>query len=212
MKVNSTALEQVNVLTYLGANIAPDGECRSDIKKRLAIATDVLSKLKPVLKNRGITKKSKWRLVKALVWPVATYGCESWTLRKADEMKLNAFENNCARRVLRVPWTAKETNVAVWERLQEKPELLQSVKARKLGYFGHIMRQESLSIENAVITGLVPGNRSRGRPAMAWIDNIAEWTGMGGAQLVQGKKNRNKFRDLSSSSFKSVPPSVTMKD
>ena len=74
------------------------------------------------------------------------------------------------------------------------------------------MRQESLSIENAVITGLVPGIRSRGRPAMAWIDNIAEWTGMGGAQLVQGKKNRNKFRDLSSSSFKSVPPSVTMKD
>src|SRR5437899_1065228 len=104
-------------------------------------------------------------------------------------MKLNAFENNCARRVLRVPWTAKETNVAVWERIQEKPELLQSVKARNLE---HIMRQESSSIENAVITGLVPGNRSRGRPAMAWIDNIMEWTGMGGAQLVQATKIRNK--------------------
>ena len=123
IKANGTALEQVTVFQYLGANITCDGECRSDIKKRLAIATDVLAKLKPILKNRGITNKSKWRLVKALVWPVATYGCESWTLRKADEMKLTAFENNCARRVLRVPWTAKVTNVAVWERLNEISEL-----------------------------------------------------------------------------------------
>ena len=78
--------------------------------------------------------------MKALVWPVATYACESWTLRKADEMKLTAFENNCARRVLRVPWTAKVTNVAVRERLNEISELLQSIKARKLRYFGHVMR------------------------------------------------------------------------
>ena len=103
IKVNGTALEQVEVFQYLGANITCEGECRSDIRKRLAIATDVLAKLKPVLKNRGITIKSKWRLVKALVWPVATYWCESWTLRKVDDMKLTAFENNCTRRVLRIP-------------------------------------------------------------------------------------------------------------
>src|SRR5688572_9860172 len=101
-------------------------------------------------------------------------------------MKLSAFENNCARRVLRMPWTAKVTNVEVWERLHENSELLQSIKTRKLGYFGHIMRQESLSIENVIITGLVSGNRSRGRPATAWIDNIVEWTGLRGAQFVQG--------------------------
>ena len=113
IKVNGTALEQVEVFQYLGANITCEGECRSDIRKRLAIATDVLAKLKPVLKNRGITIKSKWRLVKALVWPVATYGCESWTLRKVDDMKLTAFEINCARRILRIPWTDKVTNVEV---------------------------------------------------------------------------------------------------
>ena len=172
----------------------------------------MLAKLKPILKNRGITNKSKWRLVKALVWPVATYGCESWTLRKADEMKLTAFENNCARRVLRVPWTAKVTNVAVWERLNEISELLRSIKARKLRYFGHVMRQESLSIENVVITGLVPGNRSRGRPAMAWIDNIADWTGMGGAQLVQETKNREQWKHISSATSRSAPLSLSMKD
>ena len=81
----------------------------------------------------------------------------------------------------------------------------------KKPYFGHITRQESLNIEKAVITGLVPGNRSRGRPAMAWIDNIVKWTSMGGTQLVQATKIRNNWRDISSFS-RSVPPSVTMKD
>jgi hypothetical protein len=210
IKVNGTALEQVDVFQYLGANITSEGECRSDIRKRLAIATDVLAKLKPIWKNRGITITSKWRLVKALVWPVATYGCESWTLRKADEMKLTAFENNCARRVLRIPWTAKVTNVEVWERLQENSEFLNSLKVRKLRYFGHIMRQESPSIENIVITGLVPGKRSRGKPATAWIDNISEWTGLRGVQLVQATRNRVQWRVLSCRSR--VQPSAPTKD
>src|SRR6188508_3725614 len=99
-------------------------------------------------------------------------------------MKLTAFENNCARRVLRIPWTAKVTNVEVWERLQENSEFLNSLKIRKLRYIGHIMRQKSPSMENMVITGLVPGKRSRGKPATAWIDNISEWTGLRGVQLV----------------------------
>ena len=210
IKVNGTALEQVEVFQYLGANITCEGECRSDIRKRLAIATDVLAKLKPVLKNRGIAIKSKWRLVKVLVWPVATYGCESWTLRKVDDMKLTAFENNCARRVLRIPWTDKVTNVEVWMRLQEKSELLQSVKSRKLGYFGHIMRQESPSIEHVVITGLVPGIRSRGRPATAWIDNILYWTGLHGAELIKATQNRELWRFLSC--HHCVPTSAPMKD
>ena len=90
----------------------------------------MLAKLKPILKNRGITNKSKWRLVKALVWPVATYGCESWTLRKADEMKLIAFEDNCARNCLRMAWTANVTNVVVWDRLNEISQLLRSLLKR----------------------------------------------------------------------------------
>ena len=100
----------------------------------------------------------------------------------------------------------------VWERLNENSELLQSIKTRKLGYFGHVMRQESLSIEKVVITGLVPGGRSRGRPAMAWIDNITDWTGMRSAQLVQAAYNRESWQNLSSSSSRSVPPSASMKD
>ena len=119
------------------------------------------------LYNISVSNHTRWRFVKALVWPVATCGCESWTLRQADEKKLTAFENNCVRRILRIPWTAKMTNIEVWTRIKPKPEFLQHIKARKLGYFGHIVRQDAFNIEAAVATGLLPGTRSRGRPATA---------------------------------------------
>ena len=105
-------------------------------------------------------------------------------MRKADCEKLVAFENNCARRVLQIPWTAKMTNEDVWKKLEELPGLLQHTKTRKLRYFGHVIRSDKATVENAVMTGLVPGVRSRGRPAAAWIDNIPEWTGLKGTQLL----------------------------
>ena len=88
-------LEQVNTFQYLGASIVAEVDCRADIKKRLAIASSTLANLKILFKSGAISNNLKWRLVKALVWPVAAYGCESWTLRKADEEKINSFENTC---------------------------------------------------------------------------------------------------------------------
>ena len=112
--------------------------------------------------------------------------------------------------MLRIPWAVKVANIDVWERLQENSELLQSVKIRKLGYFGHIIRQETLSIEKVVITGLVPGKRSRGRPATTWIDNIADWTGLHGARLVQATGDTVQWRFLSC--HHRVQPSASTKD
>ena len=134
--------------------------------------------------------------MKALVWPVAAYGCESWTLRKADEKKINSFENTCARRVLGISWVDKITNVTVWEKLKEKPSFLEHIKRRKLGYFGHIIRQQSHSIEAAVMTGLVPGTRSRGRPRTAWIDNIIDWSGLKGTQMLNAARDRGVWRNI----------------
>lgn len=187
-------LEVVDVFQYLGANISNNAECRTDIKKRLAMASSIITRLKPTLCNNLVSTNTKWRLVKALVWPVATYGCESWTLRKVDEQKILAFENKCARRLLRIPWTAKKTNEAVWEMLKEKPALLSHIKTRKLRYYGHIVRQEELSVEGAVMTGLVPGNRNKGKPRTAWLDNIANWTGLTGAQMLQMTRDRSVWR------------------
>ena len=130
------------------------------------------------------------------MWPVATYGCESWTLRKAEEKKISAFENKCARRILQIPWTAKMTNEAVWAKLGVKPELLNQVKTRKLSYFGHVLRQEKASIEQTIMTGLTPGTRRRGRPATAWIDNVTEWTQLKGSGLLSTVRDRKSWRSL----------------
>src|SRR5690349_10481932 len=107
-------------------------------------------------------------------------------------MKFNAFENNCARRVSRISWTDKGTNCLGMGISNENSELLQSVKTRKLENFGHITKHESLSIENVVINDLFPGNSNRARPATAWINNISDWTRLGGTQLVQATKDQQQ--------------------
>jgi len=119
----------------------------------------------------------KIRLMKALVWPVATYGCESWTLRKNEETSLGAFEMKGLRRMLRVSWTAKKTNEWVFNKAGVKRKLLDTVKARKLAYCGHTIRKQGGCLEKEIMQGTMPGARRRGRPRTAWMDNIKTWTG-----------------------------------
>ena len=110
--------------------------------------------------------------MKALVWPVATYGCESWTFRKNEETRLDAFQMKRLTRMLRVSWTAKKTNEWVLNKVGVKRTLLDTVKARKLAYYGHTMRKQGC-LEKDVMQGTMPGARRRGRPRTAWMDNIA---------------------------------------
>jgi len=115
--------------------------------------------------------------MKALVWPVATHGCESWTLKKQEERYIQAFENKCVRKILRIPWTMLMTTEQVYTMAGAESELLDHTKSRKLGYFGHVMRLPHDNIErSSVMTGLVEGIRGRGRPRVRWLDNIVAWT------------------------------------
>jgi len=124
--------------------------------------------------NRGITAEnreshnisisSKKRLMKALVWPVATYGCESWTLRKNEEIRLGAFEMKGLRKILRISWTAKKTNEWVLNKAGVKRELSDTVKARKLAYYGLTMRKQGNCLEKEIMQGTMPDVRRRGRP------------------------------------------------
>lgn len=191
---NGQVLEQVTSFKYLGADITEEADCSVEIKQRLGMAANVQGRLKMALKNKGVSKKTRWRLVQALVRPVATYGCESWTLRKVEEKRIMAFENKCARRTLQIPWTAKMTNEEVWAKLEEKPTLLQHVKERKLCFFGHIVRQEKNSLENACMTGLTSGSRGRGRPPICWFDNVLKWSGLSGSLLLKNAKDREQWR------------------
>jgi len=113
---------------------------------------------------------------KALVWPVATCGCEIWTLRENEETRLEAFEMKKLRKILRVSWTAKKTNEWVLNKAGVKRKLLDTVKARKLAY-GHTMRKQGNCLEKEIMQGTMPGVRRRGRPRTAWID-IKSWTGL----------------------------------
>ena len=115
----------------------------------------------------------------ALVWPVATYGCESWTLRKNEEGRLDAFEMKGLRKVLQVSWTAKKTNEWVLNKVGVKKKLLDTIKARKLAYYGHTMRKQGSCLEKEIMQGTMPGARRRGRPRTAWMNNIKTWTGQG---------------------------------
>ena len=139
---------------------------------------------------------TKIRLMKALVWPVAMYGCESWTFKKDDEKRISAFEMKCLRQVLRVSWMAKMTNEWVLETTGVSRSLLASVKEMKLAYYGHILRKQGDCLEKELIQGTTPGSRNRVRPKMTWIDNIKSWTGLLLTELTRKVEDRHQWRKI----------------
>jgi len=132
--------------------------------------------------------------LKALVWPVATDGCESWTLRKNEETRLEAFEMKGLRTILRVSWTAKKTNEWVLNKAGVNMELLDTVKARKIAYYGHKMRKQGNCLEKEIMQGTMPGVHRRGRPHTAWIDNVKSWTRLSVEESVRMTEDRDKWR------------------
>ena len=127
------------------------------------------------------------------MWPVASCGCESWTLRKNEEARLDAFEMKGLRKILRVSWTAKKTNEWVLNKAGVRKELLDSVKARKLAYYGHTMRKQGSCLEKEIMQGTMPCARRRGRPRTAWMDNIKTWTGLSIEESVRMTEDRDKW-------------------
>uniref|UniRef100_H3AYE5 Endonuclease-reverse transcriptase n=1 Tax=Latimeria chalumnae TaxID=7897 RepID=H3AYE5_LATCH len=154
-------MEIVSHFKYLGSIVREDGKCEQDIKTRIGMARTTLRKMKTLWKNRNISTQTKIRLVKALIWPVATFGCESWTLTKMLMKKIESCEMVSYRQAMKIPWTAKLTNEEVLQRAHETRNLLTSVTSRKLRHFRHMMRRECL--EKDVILGRVPRKRGRGR-------------------------------------------------
>jgi len=143
-------------------------------------------------KSHSILISTNIRLMKALVWPVATYGCENWTLRKNEETRLEAFEMKGLRKILRVLWIAKKTNEWVLNKAGVKRKLLDTVKAKKLAYYGHTMRKQGNCQE--IRQGTMPGACRQGRPCTAWIDNIKTWTGLPVEESIRMTEDRDKWR------------------
>ena len=130
--------------------------------------------------------------MKVLVWPVATSSYESWTLRKNEETHLDAFEIKGLRKILQVTWTTKKTNEWILIKAGVKRELLDTVKVRKLAYYGHTMRKQESCLEKEITQGTMPGAHRRGRPCMASMDNIKTWTGLSMEESIRMTKDRDK--------------------
>lgn len=144
--MGNIGVEVVQNYIYLGAQISNDGSCVQEIKRRIAMAKDATTRLNGIWKNRGISNNTKMRLVRALIFPIFLYGVETWTIKARERQRIDAFEMWCWRRMLRIPWTAKRTNVSILTQLRIKERLSKTCHQRVLSYFGHIMRRGDNSL------------------------------------------------------------------
>ena len=164
---------------FLGSKITAYGDCSHEIKTLLG--KKVMTNLDSILKSRDITLPTKVHLVKAMVYPVVMYGCKSWTVRKAERRRIDAFELCCWRRLLRVPWTARRSNQSILKEISPGCSLERLMLKLKLQYFGHLMRRVD-SLEKTLMLGGI-GGRRRGRQRMRWLDAITNSMGMSLSEL-----------------------------
>ena len=164
-------------LICLGSKITADGDCSHEIKRSLLLGRKVMTNLDSILKSRYITLPTKVLLVKAMVFPVVMYGCESWTMTKAERQKIDAFELWCWRRLLWVPWTARRSSQSILKEISPGCSLEGLILKLKLQYFGNLMQRVD-SLEKSLMLGGVGGRRRRGQHRMRWLDGITDSMGM----------------------------------
>ena len=165
-------METVRDFIFWGFKITTDGDHSHEIKRRLFLGRKAMTNLDTILKNRDITLPTKVRLVKAVVFPVVMYGCESWTVKKAECQRIDAFELWCWRRLLRFPWAARRSSQSILKEISPEYLLEGLMLNLKLKYFGHLI-QRADSLEKKLMLGKIEGSRRRGRQRRRWLDGIS---------------------------------------
>ena len=160
-------------LYFGGSKITADGDCSHEMKRHLLLGRKVMTNLDSIFKSRDITLPTKVRLVKAMVFPVVMYGCESWTIKKVEHWRIDAFELWCWRRLLRVPWTARRSNQSILKEISPGISLEGMMLKLKIQYFVHLMQRVD-SLEKTLMLGGIGGRRRRGQQGMRWLDGITD--------------------------------------
>ena len=172
-QIDGETVEAVTEFIFFGSKITADGGCRHEIKRPLLLVRKAMTRLDSVLKSRDITFPTKASLVKAMVFPIVMYGCESWTIKKTERRRIDAFELWCWRRLLRVPWTATRSNQSILKEINPEYSLEGLMLKLKLQYFGHLIRRTD-SLEKTLMLGKIKGGRRRGRQRMRWLNGITD--------------------------------------
>ena len=176
-KIDGEMMETVRAFIFLPSKITADGNCSHEIKRCLFLGRKAITNLDNILKSRDITLPTKVHLVKAMVSPVVMHGCDSWTIKKAERRRIDAFELWCWRRLLRVPWTARRSNQSILKEINPEYSLEGLVLKLKLQYFGHLMRRTD-AFGKTPMLGKIEG-RKRGQQRMRWLDGITDSMDMG---------------------------------
>ena len=172
-QIDGETVETVRDFIFWGFKTTADGDCSHEIKRRLLLGRKAMTNLDSILKSRDITLPTKVHLVKTMVFPVVMYGCESWTVKKAEHRRIDAFELWCCRTLLRVPWTARRSNQSILKEISSGCSLEGMMLKLKLQYFGHLMRRVD-SLEKTLMMGGTGGRRRRGQQRMRWMDGITD--------------------------------------
>ena len=190
-QIDGEAMETVSYFILGGSKITAEGDCSHEIKRHLLLGRKVMTNLDSILKGRGITLPTKVHLIKAMVFPVVMYGCESRTVKKAECQRIDSFELWCWRRLLRVPWTARRSNQSILKEISPGCSLEGLMLKLEFQYFGHLM-QSADSFEKTLMLGKIEGRR-RGRQRMIWMDGIADSMDVSLSKLQETVKDRDAW-------------------